>query len=72
MVVVVGERTNVCKHVGCLSESGIYPEVVRGKAHLMVGSPAGVEVVAKKLRRKILQQRQGVLTVVEDSMMKVG
>ena len=32
----------------------------------MVGSPAGVEVVAKKVRRKIFQQRQGVLTTVED------
>ena len=66
MVVVVGERTNVCKHMDCLLESGIYPEVVQGKAHLMVGSPVGVEVVTKKARRKIFQQRQGVLTAVED------
>ena len=37
-----------------LPESRFCPEVYRGTAHLMVGSPTGVEVVAGKVLRKIL------------------
>ena len=36
-----------------------------GMAHPMVGSSIGVELVIRKVHRKIFRQRQGVLTAVE-------
>ena len=49
----------------CLSKLAFRLEVDRGMTHLMVESPAEVEVVAGKVHWKIFRQWQGVLTAVE-------
>ena len=63
MVVFAEERTNEWRCVVCLPKPRFHPEVDRGMAHLMVGSP--YEVVVEKVHGKIFWQQQGVLTVVE-------
>ena len=47
---------------GLLAGPGVPSRGRSGTAHLMVGSPAGVEVVARKVHRIIFRQRQGVMT----------
>ena len=62
VVVVAEERNSAWRHVFGLLESRFYLEIDRGTAHLMVGSPAGVEVVVGNF----FQLWQGFLTMVED------